>query len=80
MVARGQQLQGVRIDSGDLAKLAAEVRKIFDEAGLKNVKIIGSGGLDEYDLGRAIQTPKFLTTATVWEPKWASPPMLLGQI
>ena len=50
MAARGQQLQGVRIDSGDLAKLAVEVRKIFDEAGLKNVKIIGSGGLDEYDL------------------------------
>jgi nicotinate phosphoribosyltransferase len=50
MAARGQQLQGVRIDSGDLAKLAVKVRKIFDEAGLKNVKIIGSGGLDEYDL------------------------------
>jgi nicotinate phosphoribosyltransferase len=50
MAARGQQLQGVRIDSGDLAKLAVEIRKIFDEAGLKNVKIIGSGGLDEYDL------------------------------
>jgi nicotinate phosphoribosyltransferase len=50
MAARGQQLQGVRIDSGDLAKLAVEVRKIFDKAGLKNVKIIGSGGLDEYDL------------------------------
>jgi nicotinate phosphoribosyltransferase len=50
MAARGQRLQGVRIDSGDLAKLALEVRKIFDEAGLKDVKIIGSGGLDEYDL------------------------------
>ena len=50
MATRGQHLQGVRIDSGDLAKLAVEVRKIFDEAGLKNVKIIGSGGLDEYDL------------------------------
>ena len=50
MAARGQRLQGVRIDSGDLAKLAVEVRKIFDEAGLKDVKIIGSGGLDEYDL------------------------------
>ena len=37
---------GVRIDSGDLAALACEVRKIFDEAGLKDVKIIGSGGLD----------------------------------
>ena len=51
MAARGQRLQGVRIDSGDLANLALEVRKIFDEASLKDVKIIGSGGLDEYDLG-----------------------------
>jgi nicotinate phosphoribosyltransferase len=50
MAARGQRLQGVRIDSGDLAKLAVDVRKIFDEAGLTDVKIIGSGGLDEYDL------------------------------
>jgi nicotinate phosphoribosyltransferase len=30
--------------------LGREVRRIFDEAGLKEVKIIGSGGLDEYDL------------------------------
>jgi nicotinate phosphoribosyltransferase len=52
MGARGQRLQGVRIDSGDLASLAQDVRRIFDEAGLKEVKIIGSGGLDEYDLAR----------------------------
>jgi nicotinate phosphoribosyltransferase len=50
MVQRGQRLQGVRIDSGDLAQMAFQVRKIFDAAGLKDVKIIGSGGLDEYDL------------------------------
>lgn len=50
MAARGQSLQGVRIDSGDLAKLAVAVREIFDAAGLKEVKIIGSGGLDEYEL------------------------------
>ncbi len=50
MAARGQRLRGVRIDSGDLASLAKEVRRIFDEAGLRDVKIIGSGGLDEYDL------------------------------
>ena len=50
MAARGQRLQGVRIDSGDLAKLAVEVHKIFDAAGLNEVKIVGSGGLDEYDL------------------------------
>jgi nicotinate phosphoribosyltransferase len=50
MAARGECLQGVRIDSGNLAKLAVDVRNIFDEAGLKDIKIIGSGGLDEYDL------------------------------
>ena len=50
MAAKGQRLQGVRIDSGDLAKLAIEVRKIFDQAGHRDVKIIGSGGLDEYDI------------------------------
>jgi nicotinate phosphoribosyltransferase len=50
MAARGQRLQGVRIDSGDLVQLAKAVRKIFDAAGMKDIKIIGSGGLDEYDL------------------------------
>jgi len=50
LAARGEALQGVRIDSGDLAKSAIEVRKIFDAAGLHSVKIVGSGGLDEYDL------------------------------
>ena len=50
MASRGERLQGVRIDSGDLAGLAREVRKIFDAADMKDVKIIGSGGLDEFDL------------------------------
>ena len=50
MAARGESLIGVRIDSGDLADLARKVRKIFDDANLPNVKIFGSGGLDEYDL------------------------------
>lgn len=50
MAVRGHRLQGVRIDSGDLLSLAREVRHILDEAGLIDVKIIGSGGLDETDL------------------------------
>jgi nicotinate phosphoribosyltransferase len=52
MAARDQRLRGVRIDSGDLLKLAREVRRIFDEAGFHDIKIAGSGGLDEYDLAR----------------------------
>jgi nicotinate phosphoribosyltransferase len=50
MAARNQRLQGVRIDSGDLAELALAVRNILDAAGFHDVKIIGSGGLDEYEL------------------------------
>ncbi|MFQ5681720.1 MAG: nicotinate phosphoribosyltransferase [Candidatus Binatia bacterium] len=50
MAGRGYHLRGVRIDSGDLIVQAREVRQMLDQAGLPDVKIIGSGGLDEYDL------------------------------
>ena len=50
MAGRGEKLIGVRIDSGDLGAQARTVREIFDAANLREVKIIGSGGLDEYDL------------------------------
>ena len=43
---------GVRIDSGDLADLARSVRKIFDDEGLDEVKIMFSGDLDEYRIKR----------------------------
>jgi nicotinate phosphoribosyltransferase len=57
MAARGKKLIGVRIDSGDLAAQAREVRQILDEAGFADCKIIGSGGLDEYDLADLAQAP-----------------------
>jgi nicotinate phosphoribosyltransferase len=50
MAARGLRLRGVRIDSGDLQAVALQVRRILDDAELNEVKIIGSGGLDEYEL------------------------------
>ncbi len=43
---------GVRIDSGDLARLARETRGTLDGAGLGGARIFVSGGLDEYDLER----------------------------
>jgi len=43
---------GVRLDSGDLARLARETREQLDGAGLPEVRIFVSGGLDEYDLER----------------------------
>lgn len=39
---------GIRIDSGDLAQLAAAARRLLDQAGLQQVRIFASGGLDEY--------------------------------
>ncbi|MEU0337734.1 nicotinate phosphoribosyltransferase [Streptomyces bobili] len=38
----------VRLDSGDLGDLAARARSILDDADLPDVRIIASGGLDEY--------------------------------
>ena len=38
---------GVRIDSGDLGDLAARVRRLLDRAGLKHVRVLASGSLDE---------------------------------
>jgi nicotinate phosphoribosyltransferase len=57
MAAGGHKLLGVRIDSGDLASAAIEVRRILDDAGLTEVKIIGSGGLDEFELERFTTAP-----------------------
>ena len=48
----GVKSRGVRIDSGDLAVLAGSVRRILDEAGLVDVKIMVSGDLDEYRIER----------------------------
>jgi nicotinate phosphoribosyltransferase len=48
MAARGQRLRGVRIDSGDLGPLSAEVRRRLDAAGFTEVRILLSGDLDEY--------------------------------
>jgi nicotinate phosphoribosyltransferase len=48
--AAGVQVQGVRLDSGDLAALSKGVRRILDEGGASDVTIFASGGLDEGDL------------------------------
>jgi nicotinate phosphoribosyltransferase len=45
---RGHELIGVRIDSGDLAYLSRETRRMFDEAGFPGVKILASNELDEF--------------------------------
>lgn len=46
----GKRLKGIRIDSGDLAYLSKRVRKMLDEAGLEDCKIVVSNSLDEYTI------------------------------
>ena len=46
--ASGHHFQGVRLDSGDLAYLSIEARKILDAAGLQDAAIVGSNELDEH--------------------------------
>jgi nicotinate phosphoribosyltransferase len=45
--ARGHDLAGVRLDSGDLAHLSIETRRMLDEAGFASTKIVASNDLDE---------------------------------
>jgi nicotinate phosphoribosyltransferase len=48
--ARGRKLVGIRLDSGDLAALSKEARALLDQAGMEEVRIVASGGLDEHSI------------------------------
>lgn len=50
MKAAGHSMKGcgIRLDSGDLAYLSKQARRMLDEAGLKEVYIAASSDLDEY--------------------------------
>lgn len=47
LAGEGFRLRGVRLDSGDLGRLARSVRAVLDEAGLDATEIFASGNLDE---------------------------------
>lgn len=46
--------RSIRLDSGDLIALAKASRRMLDEAGLEQVGIFASGGLDEHRVARCI--------------------------
>ncbi|GAA4254518.1 nicotinate phosphoribosyltransferase [Azospirillum formosense] len=50
LAGEGLRIDGVRLDSGDLAALSRKVRGILDEGGLAGTRIIASGGLDEPEI------------------------------
>src|SRR5450755_3768409 len=46
----GRPLWGVRLDSGNLVELSRAVRKILDDAGMPDVKIMATSDLNEYKI------------------------------
>jgi len=50
LAKEGYKPIGVRIDSGDIPTLVREVRKLLNRYGLSDIKIIVSGGVDEYKI------------------------------
>lgn len=60
---QNHQLLGIRLDSGDLAKLSKDARQLLDAAGFKDTQIIASGDLDEY---RIAELKKANAPIDVW--------------
>ena len=50
LAREGISLRAVRLDSGDLAARARDVRTILDAHGAKSVRIFASGGIDEHTI------------------------------
>jgi nicotinate phosphoribosyltransferase len=46
----GHELRAIRLDSGDLLELSKQARALLDEAGLEDVQVFASGGLDEFEI------------------------------
>jgi len=55
LASEGITIRAVRLDSGDLAEHARQVRQILDAGGLGDMQIVASGNLDEYELHRLVQ-------------------------
>ncbi len=55
LIPKGIHSFGVRIDSGDITYLTKKVRKMLDEAGLPECKIVISNSLDEFIIRDILQ-------------------------
>lgn len=50
LLERGHNLNGIRLDSGNLCELSITARQMLDDAGFTETKIIASNDLDEYKI------------------------------
>jgi nicotinate phosphoribosyltransferase len=53
--ARGHEMLGIRLDSGDLAELSKAARAKLDAAGFPGASIVASNDLDEYEITQLMQ-------------------------
>jgi nicotinate phosphoribosyltransferase len=53
--ATGIELQGVRLDSGDLLELSREARRVLDSAGMQSTRIVASGDLEERRISELVE-------------------------
>ena len=51
-----QGRSGIRIDSGNLGRLARQSRRMLDQSGLEHVRIFVSGGLDELQIDELVRS------------------------
>jgi nicotinate phosphoribosyltransferase len=49
-------VRAVRLDSGDLGRLAVQTRELLDQAGLQRVRIFASSGLDEFRIRELVRS------------------------
>lgn len=52
----GGSVNAIRLDSGDLGQLAKAARAMLDAAGLQDVRILASGGLDEFSIDDLVKS------------------------
>jgi nicotinate phosphoribosyltransferase len=65
LIPNGYRLKGIRIDSGDLAYLSKETRKMLDEAGLTDAGICLSNGLTAETIESLVQQGASFTSLGV---------------
>lgn len=53
---KGAVVNAIRLDSGDLFSLARSARTLLDAAGLNEVQILASGGLDEFSIDTLVES------------------------
>ena len=56
MSGNGDSLRAIRLDSGDMATLSRQARAMLDQAGLQDVRILASSGLDEYSISELVRS------------------------